>query len=169
MSTRKTVFPVRLLCRTCSQGVRYNSTIPTPQSSRIYCQNLLYKYDHPSYLQIPFIPQSARDAHLAIRALNVEMALIPETVANQHARKLRMQFWKDALEDCFEGKPKAEPLSILLAHVLASGERLTKSFFQSIISERVLYPLSCPLTLLIDCNVVISANFKPRQSRITPI
>ena len=123
--------------RTYPQCVRFNSTAPSLQSSRVYCQNLLQKHDYPSYLQIPFIPQSARDAHLAIRALNVEMALIPDTVSNQYARVMRMQFWKDAVENCFQGQPKAEPVSILLAKVLSDGTRLTKSFFQTIISERV--------------------------------
>ena len=88
------------------------------------------------------MPQSARDAHLAILALNVELALIPEIVANQTARVMRMQFWKDALEHSFQGRPKAEPVSILLAEVLASGTRLTRSFFNTIISERV-----CPLLI----------------------
>jgi len=122
--------------------IRYNSTSPTVPSSRIYCQNLLRKYDYPSYLQTAFMPQSARDAHLAILALNVELALIPEIVANQTARVMRMQFWKDALEHSFQGRPKAEPVSILLAEVLASGTRLTRSFFNTIISERV-----CPLLI----------------------
>jgi hypothetical protein len=65
------------------------------------------------------------------------MALIPDTVSNQYARVMRMQFWKEAVEDCFKGTPKAEPVSILLADVLSNGTRLTKSFFQTIISERV--------------------------------
>jgi phytoene/squalene synthetase len=119
------------------QCIRYNSTAPSLESSRIYCQNLLKKHDYPSYLQIPFIPQICRDAHLAICALNIEMAIIPEMVSNLHARKMRMQFWKDSVEDCFQGHPKAEPVSILLAQVLSSGTRLSKSFFQTIISERV--------------------------------
>jgi len=118
-------------------SIRHNSTVPTLSSSRIYCQNLLRKYDYPSYLQTPFLPLSARDAHLAICALNVELALIPQTVVNQNARVMRMQFWKDALESCFQGRPKAEPVSILLAEVLSSGKRLTRSFFQTIVSERV--------------------------------
>jgi NADH dehydrogenase [ubiquinone] 1 alpha subcomplex assembly factor 6 len=111
--------------------------MPSAQSSRIYCQKLLQKRDYPSYLQIAFIPQSARDAHLAIHALNVELALIPDTAANQYARRMRMEFWKDVVENCFKGKPKAEPISILLYDVLSSGTPLTKSFFQTIISERV--------------------------------
>lgn len=128
---------VQSVSRACGPCMRFNSTAPSLQSSRIYCQNLLQKHDYPSYLQIPFIPPSARDAHLAIQALNVEMALIPDIVSNQYARVMRMQFWKDVVENCFQGKPKAEPVSIILAQVLSNGTRLTKSFFQTIISERV--------------------------------
>jgi NADH dehydrogenase [ubiquinone] 1 alpha subcomplex assembly factor 6 len=128
---------VQSVSRIYGQCIRFNSTGPSLQSSRVYCQNLLQKYDHPSYLQSSFIPSNARDAHLAIRALNIEMALIPDTVSNQYAGAMRMQFWKDAIEDCFRGQPKAEPVSILLTQVLSSGTRLTKSFFQTVISERV--------------------------------
>ena len=117
---------------------RFNSTVPSIESSRVYCQALLRRHDYASYLQSGFIPAGAKDAYLAIRALNVELALIPDTVSNQNARKMRMQFWKDALDDCYKGVPKAEPVSILLAAVLASGTRLTKSFFQTMISERVI-------------------------------
>jgi len=128
--------PARSLSRT-RRCVRHNSTLPSLDSSRQYCVNLLQKHDYPSYLQIPFLPASARDTHLAIRALNIELALIPDTVTNQNARTMRMQFWKDAVESCYQGKPKAEPVSIILARVLSKGTRLSKSFFQSIISERV--------------------------------
>jgi hypothetical protein len=129
---------VKSVDRIARQCIRFNSTAPNIQSSRVYCQTLLQKRDYPSYLQIPFIPESARDAHLAICALNVEMSLIPDLISNQYARVMRMQFWKDAVENCFQGEPKAEPVSILLAHVLRSGAvQLTKSFFQTIIAERV--------------------------------
>jgi len=127
----------RIACRR-PQCARFNSTVPSIESSRIYCQNLLRRHDYASYLQSAFIPAGAKDAHLAIRALNIELALIPDTVSNQNARIMRMQFWKDALDDCYKRAPKAEPVSILLAGVLASGTRLTKSFFQTMISERVM-------------------------------
>jgi NADH dehydrogenase [ubiquinone] 1 alpha subcomplex assembly factor 6 len=128
---------VRQIYRTCRQCVRFNSTVPSLACSREYCKNLLRKHDRPSYMQTPFFPQSARDAHLAICALNVEIVLIPDLVGNQNARTMRMQFWKNAVNDCYQGQPKAEPVSILLADVIARGIKLTKAFFQTIISERV--------------------------------
>jgi NADH dehydrogenase [ubiquinone] 1 alpha subcomplex assembly factor 6 len=131
MVLARSVLPVRI-----TPCIRHNSTVPSLQSSRVYCRNLVQKYDYPSYLQIPFIPESSRDTHLAIRALNIELALIPETVSNKSARTMRMQFWKDGIDNCFQGRPKAEPVGILLTHALSTA-RLSKSFFQSIISERV--------------------------------
>jgi phytoene/squalene synthetase len=116
--------------------VRFNSSVPSLESSRNICQTLVHTYDYPAYLQTSFVPSSHRDAHIAIRALNAELTLIPHTIANPHARVMRMQFWRDAVEDCFQGKPRAEPVSILLTHVL-STRRLTKSFFQTVLSERV--------------------------------
>lgn len=141
MIISKTPISVKRSIRMTERCIRYastTSTAPTLSNSRIYCQSLLRKYDYPSYLQVAFLPQSARDAHLAVRALNIEMALIPDTVSNEYARIMRMQFWKDAVDNCFQGRPKAEPVPILLSQVLSNGTRLTKSFFQTIISERVL-------------------------------
>ena len=156
--------PVKSVYRVCGQCIRYNSSAPTVRSSRVYCQNLLQKRDYPSYLQISLIPESARDAHLAICALNVEIASIPDQISNQYARTMRMQFWKDAVENSFQGKPKAEPVSILLAHVLQSERvQLTKSFFQTIISERVL-----PWSFNYGIDIASSRQpFLPRQFQIS--
>ena len=52
---------------------------------------------------------------------------------------MRMQFWKDVVEDCFKGKEgKGEPVSELLTNVIKQERmRLSKSFFMSMVSERV--------------------------------
>jgi hypothetical protein len=47
------------------------------------------------------------------------------------------------VNDCFEGRPKAEPVSILLAQVLSDGKRLTKPFFQTVLAERVVSLRTC--------------------------
>jgi hypothetical protein len=67
------------------------------------------------------------------------MALIPDMISNSTARIMRMQFWKDVVEDCFKGKERrGEPVSELLTNVIKQERmRLTKSFFMSMVSERV--------------------------------
>ncbi|KAH8600392.1 isoprenoid synthase domain-containing protein [Bisporella sp. PMI_857] len=51
-------------------------------AARAYCSNLLQKFDSPSFTLQTFIPSTTRDAYLAIRALNVELARIPDLVSN---------------------------------------------------------------------------------------
>lgn len=77
------------------------------------------KFDAPSYTLQPFVPAIARDTYLAIRALNVELARIPEATSDTNISLLRMQFWQRSLESLFaEGSPAQEPVARLLQNAL---------------------------------------------------
>merc|ERR1711977_747514 len=52
------------------------------------------------------------------RALNIELARIPELVSNPTVGALRMQFWRDNLTRTFAHTPPKEPVAILLHHAL---------------------------------------------------
>lgn len=72
------------------------------------------KGDYDAYLIRQFVPKSARDAYDALRTLNLELARLPETVSNPTIGRFRMQFWRDAVNNTFAGKPPREPISIVL-------------------------------------------------------
>ncbi|KAI9801174.1 MAG: hypothetical protein M1825_003448 [Sarcosagium campestre] len=76
------------------------------------------KYDAPSYTLQTFIPAPARDAYLSLRAFNISLASIADTVRNPMVGSMRMQFWRDTIEATFRGAPPKEPVAILLWHVL---------------------------------------------------
>ena len=67
--------------------------------------HLSRKYDAPSYTLQAFVPSAARDAYLAIRAFNLDIAHIADSVSNPTVGSLRMQFWRDAIAHTFEGRP----------------------------------------------------------------
>lgn len=106
-------------------------------SARSYCKDLLRQYDYSSHLLNAFIPPAGRDTHLAIRAFNVDIARVADSVSNAMAGRFRMQYWKEAVGKTFAGAPPSEPIAKLLASVLQRGHRLTKPFFTRIIQERV--------------------------------
>ncbi|KAL7267170.1 hypothetical protein RUND412_010254 [Rhizina undulata] len=109
-------------------------------AARSYCGDLLRKYDYPSHLLTAFIHPRARDAYLAIRAFNVDIALIEDRVSNTTVGKMRMQFWRSAIEGAFSGKPPAEPVAVLLHKVLSEdGAKLSKGFFLKVIASREQY------------------------------
>ncbi|GAW19196.1 hypothetical protein ANO14919_086800 [Xylariales sp. No.14919] len=86
--------------------------------ARQYCIAQLRQSDYDSFLIRSFIPASRRDAYDAFRALNLELVRLPELVSNPTIGQLRMQFWRDAINNTFAGRPPKEPIMILLHRVL---------------------------------------------------
>ncbi|KAJ8129277.1 hypothetical protein O1611_g4354 [Lasiodiplodia mahajangana] len=75
--------------------------------------------DYDSFLIRNFIPESRRDAYDAFRALNLELVRLPELVSNPTIGQLRVEFWRDAVNKTFAGRPPKEPIMILLHRVLS--------------------------------------------------
>ncbi|KAI1503325.1 squalene/phytoene synthase [Biscogniauxia marginata] len=87
--------------------------------ARQYCVAQLRQSDYDSYLIRNFIPSSRRDAYDAFRAFNLELVRLPELVSNPLIGQLRMQFWRDAVNNTFAGKPPKEPIMVLLHKVMS--------------------------------------------------
>lgn len=114
--------------------------------ARAYCANLVRTYDAPSHILQTFIPQSSRDAYLAIRAFNVDVARVADTTSTPTIGMMRMQFWRDTVTKALVGTPPKEPVAILLAqaaedlHERSDGKaRLSKNWFHRIINTREQY------------------------------
>lgn len=112
------------------------SALKSVDSARIYCRDILKRYDYPAYLLSTFQPARSVDAFLALRALNVDLALVPDNVSNTTVGKIRYQFWTETVDKAFRGVPPAQPVAILLNHVLEQGTQLTKPYILRIIAER---------------------------------
>lgn len=128
------------------------------QSSQSYCSQLIEKYDSPSSTLRAFIPSTAIPAYLALRAFNLEIARIADTVSAPHVGQLRMQFWRETIDSAFEGRPAQQPVAILLSHVLSrlrdenDGKKapLTKNWFMRIVNAREKYLDNRPFVSLAD-------------------
>ncbi|KAI0481376.1 squalene/phytoene synthase [Xylariaceae sp. FL0804] len=90
--------------------------------ARQYCVAQLRQSDYDSYLIRNFIPKSRQDAYDAFRAFNLELVRLPELVSNPTIGQMRMQFWRDAVNNTFAGRPPKEPIMILLHDVLSRLE-----------------------------------------------
>ncbi|KAL1891934.1 hypothetical protein Sste5346_007278 [Sporothrix stenoceras] len=126
--------------------------------ARSYCVNQLRSGDYDAHLVRHFLPRGVRDAYLALRTLNLELARLPETVSNPTIGAMRMQFWKDSINNTFEGQPPREPVSMLLYAALAglaareggvvSNFSSIKFWLQRFISTRQQYMDNRPFTSL---------------------
>ena len=108
--------------------------------------DLLRKSDTPSSLLLPYIPSRARDAYIALRAFNVEVARTADTTSTPTIGSMRLQFQRDAVSKSVAGSPPKQPIAILLAK--ASEElaertegqaKFSKSWFMRIIDTREKY------------------------------
>lgn len=76
--------------------VRLASSAPKISNEQ-YCMDLVRKHDHDNFMCTLFLPSANRRAAFAIRALNVEAAMIRDSVRDVTMGQFRCQFWKDAI------------------------------------------------------------------------
>lgn len=107
---------------------------------------MLRKYDTPSSLLLPYIPSHARDAYIALRAFNVEVARTADTTSTPTIGAMRLQFHRDAVTKSLAGSPPKQPIAILLAKAAEELAEKTdgrgkwsKSWFMRIIDTREKY------------------------------
>lgn len=71
----------------------------------LFLKNQFFSYsrlrDYEGYLSVPFFPAHLRNTQYAIRAFNVELASIRESVSKPEIGKMRMQFWKDTIDKVY--------------------------------------------------------------------
>ncbi|KAL8634755.1 MAG: hypothetical protein Q9228_007676, partial [Teloschistes exilis] len=109
------------------------------------------QYDHPAYILTTFLPPSLRPAHLAIRALNLELARIPDTSSTPAVLSMRYQFWRTTITSTFALSPVKQPVAVLLSSVLQQRDpkpALTPSRFLRLISTREKHATNTPYPTL---------------------
>jgi len=136
-------------CKRCRFATSHVSQPTTPlsasseaeiTSARKFCLDTLRKYDTPASLLLPYIPRHARDAYVALRAFNIDIARTADTTSTPTIGAMRLQFQRDAVAKALDGVPPKQPIAILLAAAMeqlsARGDRWSKSWFMRIIDTR---------------------------------
>ncbi|XP_027259296.1 NADH dehydrogenase (ubiquinone) complex I, assembly factor 6 isoform X1 [Cricetulus griseus] len=100
-----------------------------------YCLELLRKRDYESYLCSLLFPAGCRNSVSALRAFNVELAQVKDSVSEKTIGLMRMQFWKKAVEDMYCDNPPHQPVAIELWKAV-KRHNLTKRWLLRIIDER---------------------------------
>lgn len=102
-----------------------------------YCLEQVRRFDHDRYLALLFAPASHRRALVGLHAFNVEVARTRETVREMMLGEIRLQWWRDALAEAREGRPRQHPVVLELAPALAAG-RLNPDALEALLTAREL-------------------------------
>ncbi|GJJ77398.1 NADH dehydrogenase [ubiquinone] 1 alpha subcomplex assembly factor 6 [Entomortierella parvispora] len=96
--------------------------IPRPTGAIEYCENLVRKADYEGFLCTQFFPKHQQQTQMALRAFNIELASIRESVSNTDIGRMRMQFWRDSIVKIFDGIPPQQPVALALAYAIQEQE-----------------------------------------------
>ncbi|KAF2074372.1 hypothetical protein CYY_004306 [Polysphondylium violaceum] len=78
---------------------------------------------------------SARRASYALRTFNIETVSTDFGVKTEKMAKLRLAFWKDAINNIYNGKVYDQPLTRVLAQIIKE-KQLTKTWFIKLLNRR---------------------------------
>ncbi|TFY81197.1 hypothetical protein EWM64_g2815 [Hericium alpestre] len=100
-----------------------------------YCKDLVRKQDYEGYLVSQFYPRSRLNGYLALRAFYVELATQQDAVSNAMIGKMRMQFWRDAVQGIANGRPPHHPIALALSDASKTA-RLAPYHLKRIVDAR---------------------------------
>jgi len=100
-------------------------------ASQDFCLSELKAHDHSRFLSVLFAPADRRPGLAALYAFNLEIAKTRGVVREPMMGQIRLQWWRDAIEEIFEGKEVrkhqvVQPLAEAIARYSLPRERFER-------------------------------------------
>ncbi|MBI4185186.1 MAG: squalene/phytoene synthase family protein [Proteobacteria bacterium] len=105
---------------------------PSPLS---FCGDAVRRHDPDRFLTALFAPAPARESLFALYAFNLEAARAREAASEPTIGRIRLQWWRDALDGVFAGRPPQHPVAAALAGAVAR-HGLPRGPFERLLAAR---------------------------------
>ena len=102
-----------------------------------YCAQLVRDGDHGRYLTALYAQARARPRLFALYALNVELAHVRAAVSEPLLGEIRLTWWRETVDGCYAGTPRAHPVAQALAAAIAATSP-PRALFDAMIDGRML-------------------------------
>ncbi len=100
-----------------------------------YCRNQVRRLDHDRYLTGLFAPAGRRADIFALYAFNLEIAKTAELVSEPMIGRIRLEWWREAIAEIYEGQPRAHEVVAALSPSIRECH-LTRDYFERLIAAR---------------------------------
>lgn len=104
-------------------------------SESAYCAEQVRRYDRERYVTALFADARRRDALLALYAFNLELARTPDSVSEPMLGEIRLQWWREAVAEIFEARPRRHEVVAALASAV-TGRPDLRSELEALIDAR---------------------------------
>ena len=101
-----------------------------------YCAVQVRTYDYDRYFAATFAPAETRRGLFALYAFNIEIASARERVSEALLGDLRLQWWRDAIGEIYNGSIKQHAVVAELAHAIETFS-LPRDTFECMIDGRL--------------------------------
>ena len=99
------------------------------------CADLARTGDNDRFLCALFAPAEARADLMALAAFNLELATAGERVSEPLLGQIRLQWWREAVDEAFAGRPRSHPVASGLARA-AARRPLRRDLIEAMIVAR---------------------------------
>lgn len=100
-----------------------------------YCGEMVYNSDRDRFLSAMTAPPNRREALFALYAFNHEISKTAGVVSEPMLGQIRLQWWREAIDECYDGSPRRHAVVTALAEVIKQG-RPTRAIFDTLIDGR---------------------------------
>lgn len=97
-----------------------------------HCCDLVTKFDHDRYLTVLYAPAEKRAALYALYAFNYEISRIREGVSEPMLGEIRLQWWREAIDDVYQGTVRSHDILPSLAAAITAHDLPRESFMEMI-------------------------------------
>lgn len=100
-----------------------------------YCAREVRQHDHDRFLTGLFAPAARREALYALYAFNLEVARTAELVSEPMLGRIRLQWWREAIDEIYAGTPRRHHVVEPLADAV-QRHGLSRALFDQLIDGR---------------------------------
>lgn len=100
-----------------------------------HCAGEVRAQDKDRYLAALFAPEDKRPHLMALYAFNLELARVPDLVSEPTLGEIRLQWWRETIEQMFAGQGVDHPVARALSETVAAA-RLPQATFETMIEAR---------------------------------
>lgn len=112
-----------------------NVAPPGIRSALSYCVQQVQAHDYVHYLTSLHLGVGLRTAAFTLRAFNVETARILESAREVNLARIRLQWWRDAIDGLYKGKKLEHPVVTALYEIVEE-HKLSKLWFTRVLDAR---------------------------------
>jgi phytoene synthase len=94
----------------------------SPEEALAACEAEVRRSDPDRYFATLFAPAGKRALLFALYAFNHEIARAVEVAHEPMMAEIRLQWWREAIGEAYEGRPRAQPVAIGVSELVGCGQ-----------------------------------------------